>query len=248
MLSPHRPLPPPRRPRRLDPEAPPSLRFTPYAWAKLTYLRDAGPTEIGGFGLSDPHDLLLIQDVCTVAQTTTSVTVAFDDAAVADYVDAQVDQGRNPNECFRIWLHTHPGSSATPSSVDEETFERVFGRCDWAIMAILARGGQTYARLRFAAGPGGALCLPVEVDFTAPFAASDIQAWQAEYDAHVHLVPLMSPAPRRGMARRNCTGDRASALLEPDMDADTLLAWLEAEESAASTFPKEHLHDPNSIP
>ena len=29
----------------------PVLRFTPYAWAKLLWLRDAGPTEIGGFGI-----------------------------------------------------------------------------------------------------------------------------------------------------------------------------------------------------
>ena len=36
---------------------------------------------------------------------------------------------------------------------DEQTFDRVFGKCDWAIMAIIAKGGQSYARLRFGVGP-----------------------------------------------------------------------------------------------
>ena len=37
----------------------PRLSFTPYAWAKLVFLRNLGPTEIGGFGICDPADLLL---------------------------------------------------------------------------------------------------------------------------------------------------------------------------------------------
>jgi len=81
----------------------------------------------------------------------------------------------------RVWIHTHPGSSAQPSRVDEETFARVFGRSDWAVMAILAQGGQTYARLQFAAGPGGSLRIPVKVDFSSPFGGSDWQAWEREY-------------------------------------------------------------------
>ena len=63
---------------------------------------------------------------------------------------------------------------------DEETFARVFGRSDWAVMFILARGGQSYARLRFNVGPGGSLMLPVEVDYRRPFPASDQAAWSEE--------------------------------------------------------------------
>ena len=53
----------------------PMLRFTPYAWAKLVYLRDLGPTEVGGFGISAADDLFLIEDVQLVRQTCTVVTV-----------------------------------------------------------------------------------------------------------------------------------------------------------------------------
>ena len=86
---------------------------------------------------------------------------------------------------MRLWLHTHPGSSAQPSGTDEATFERVFGQCDWAVMFILARGGETYARLRFGVGPGAQVVIPVQVDFAVPFPATDHQAWKLEYDQHV---------------------------------------------------------------
>ncbi len=79
----------------------------------------------------------------------------------------------------------HPGSSPTPSGTDEQTFMRVFGKCDWAVLFVLSRTNQTYARLRFNVGPGGDLDLPVEVDYTQPFAASDHAAWLAEYQLHV---------------------------------------------------------------
>jgi hypothetical protein len=159
-----------------------TLRLTPWAWAKLLQLRDAGPGEVGGFGIASRDDLLLVEDVQLVRQTVDWTSVVFDDAAVADYFDRQVDAGLSPERFGRIWIHTHPGRSAEPSAVDEETFARVFGRCDWAVMAIVARSGATYARLAFGAGPGGAVELPVEVDFEAPFAGADREAWQEEFE------------------------------------------------------------------
>jgi hypothetical protein len=128
----------------------------------------------------------LVRQVCTVT------TVAFEDAAVADYFDEMVDRGLRP-ECFaRVWLHTHPGSSAAPSWTDEETLERCFGRADWAVMGILARGGARFARLQFHTGPGGALELPVSVDYSRPFPAADPERWEAEYLAQVQ-PELSSP-------------------------------------------------------
>lgn len=159
----------------------PALRFSPLAWAKLLYLRDLGPTEVGGFAISDAQDLLYLEDFVLIRQECSPVTVAFDDDAVAEFFDAQIDAGRRPAQFARIWVHTHPGTSATPSRVDEETFARVFERSDWAVMAILAQGGQTFARLQFHTGPGGSLQIPVTVDWSRPFAASDWPGWNQEY-------------------------------------------------------------------
>ena len=177
----------PRRPRR--PPRRPTLRFTPYAWAKLVFLRDLGPTEVGGFGISAEADLLLIEDIRLVRQRCSSVTVQFEDVAVADFFDEMVDLGLPPERFARVWIHTHPGNSATPSCVDEETFVRSFGRSDWAIMFILAQGGQTTARLRFHVGPGGDCELPVDVDFSCDLAAPNRVAWKEEYQRCVCVPP-----------------------------------------------------------
>ena len=178
------------RPGRRTARTAPVLRFTPTAWAKLQFFCRYGETEIGGFGIAPPDDLLLVEEFVTVKQEATAVSISFDDAAVADFFDGQVDGGRLPPQFARLWLHTHPADSPTPSATDEETFARVFGSCDWAVMFILARGGQNYARLRFNVGPGGDLLVPVEVDFARPFAAADHDAWAVEYERNVRAVAL----------------------------------------------------------
>lgn len=172
----------------------PSLRFSPWAWAKLLYLRDQGPTEIGGFGIAAADNPLCVEDVVLVRQACTAITVQFEDRAVADFFDEQIDQGRKPEQFARVWIHTHPGNSAQPSPVDEQTFQRVFGRCDWAVMAILARGGASYARLRFQPGPGAELRIPLEVDWSRPFAGSDPAGWLQEYQRCVQHQRLPVPA------------------------------------------------------
>jgi hypothetical protein len=132
----------------------PELTFSVGAWLKLQYLCHLGDTEIGAFGISPPGRPFCIQDIVLIRQVCTAATVEFDDAAVADFFEDQVDQGRTPEQFARIWIHTHPGDSPEPSSTDEQTFARVFGRCGWAVMFILAKGGAVYCRLQVAAERG----------------------------------------------------------------------------------------------
>jgi len=145
---------------------------------------------------------LLVREFVLVPQSCSPAFVAFDDAAVADYFDTQVDLGRQPAEFGRIWLHTHPGISAQPSPVDEATFQRVFGDCQWSVMFILARGGATYARLQGACGLPISQALAVEIDFAQPFAGSDQEAWEAEYlrcvrpRTHTRFFNEIEPPPR----------------------------------------------------
>jgi hypothetical protein len=134
---------------------------------------------------------LLIEDIQLVEQQCTVASVVFDDASVADFFDRQVDAGLHPERFARTWVHTHPGTGPAPSDTDEETFARVFGRSDWAVMFILATGGQTYSRLSFHVGPGGSLELPVDVDYSQPFGATDHDAWAKEYEANVWAEPEM---------------------------------------------------------
>lgn len=193
------------------------LTLSAKAWLKLQYLCHAADTEVGGFGLSNAGDLLSIEEIVTVQQQCSGVSVEFDDDAVADFFDQQVEQGRRPEQCGRVWIHTHPGDSATPSCLDEETFERVFGRCNWAVMLILACAGQTYCRLRVNAhlsgkGPGCdpspmalSRVIPVRVDYESlltDLKEIDPSAWDAELKANVrHTAEAMLPVTGAGEDR-----------------------------------------------
>lgn len=181
-----------RRPLRRASARQPCLRFSPTAWAKLLYLRDCGDSEVGGFAVTAASDLLLVEEIRLVTQHCSPVYVSFEDEAVAEYFDRQVDDGLKPEQFARIWVHTHPGQCALPSSTDEDTFQRVFGRSDWAVMFILAQEGQTYARLRFSIGPGADAEIPVQVDYGREFSGSNWPAWQEEYAANVRLL---APSP-----------------------------------------------------
>jgi hypothetical protein len=179
------------QPKQPPPPPPPQLRplqrregliFAPLAWLKLQFFLHAGQTEIGGFGISDARDLLYIEEFQTVRQAVSMATVQFDDQAVADHFDRCVDEGIEPQRCGRIWIHTHPGQSPHPSDTDEQTFNRVFGGCDWSVMFIIGRTGRTYARLAFSAGPRGQILLPVSVDW---------ERWPGELsDPHFDLTGL----------------------------------------------------------
>ena len=68
-----------RRPRRKRRAPRPVLTFSPTAWAKLLFLRDLGPTEVGGFGITEPDDLLCVRDIVLVEQQCTETFVSFDD-------------------------------------------------------------------------------------------------------------------------------------------------------------------------
>jgi len=178
-------------------ERPPVLTFAPLAWMKLQFFCHQGHTEIGGFGISAANDLLYIEEFHTVRQQVSAVSVRFDDAAVADFFDKCVDRGLPLTRFGRLWLHTHPGSSALPSMTDEETFGRVFGKCDWSVMFILGRTGNAYARLSLAAGPGAEVLLPVQVDWSAwpkVLVANQgtldacYEQWRKEYETNIQAV------------------------------------------------------------
>lgn len=171
------------------------MRFSPTAWAKLLYFRDKSDNEVGGFGITKPDDLLFVKDFITVKQEVTCVSVKFDDEAVANFFEDQVDLGRKPEEFARIWLHSHPGSSPGPSGVDKETFARVFGSCQWAVMLIVAQNDKTYAELSFNVGPGGQVLIPVEIDYTQDFGPSNQELWDAEYAANIAAVEWLREQP-----------------------------------------------------
>jgi len=148
-------------------------------------MRDVTDNEVGGFGITEAEDLLFVTDFTLVKQKVTAVSVSFEDESVANFFEDLVEAGRKPEQFARIWLHSHPGSSPEPSMTDEQTFARVFGSCDWSVMCIVAQDGSTFARLRFSAGPGGEVKIPVCVDYGYEFDAADFEVWKQQYKVNV---------------------------------------------------------------
>jgi hypothetical protein len=90
-------------------------------------------------------------------------------------------------------------------------------------MFIMARGGKSYARLRFNVGPGGDVLLPVEVDYGRSFVATDVKAWEAEYKANIRpeTISLLGWEPDLA-GPRACIGSRGpsssgNSLISPDL-------------------------------
>ena len=62
-------------------------------------LRQKSDNEVGGLGISEPEDTFVCKRIPTVKQEVTGVSVRFDDSAVADFFDAQVDLDLTPENC-----------------------------------------------------------------------------------------------------------------------------------------------------
>jgi len=157
------------------------LRFTPHSWAKMLYFRDIGPTEVGGYGICETEDPLLVTDICLIKQECTPCTIDFDKQDMADFMEKMTDKGLSPWMHQNIFWHTHPGNCAKPSGTDEQNFDKAFSHPHWAIFFILAKQGDTYARLRYNVGPGTEVLLDYCVDYSIPFVGSNHQEWDKEY-------------------------------------------------------------------
>jgi len=148
-------------------------------------MRDAGETEVGGYGITPTEDPLLITDFCLIKQKCTEVEVKQDEEDSARFVEKMFDSGIAPWQCQNIWIHTHPGNGPDPSGQDETNFNKSFSHPHWAIFFIVARGGATYCRVRHNVGPGIEVEIDHEIDYSAEFRGTDHKAWEEEYKNNV---------------------------------------------------------------
>ena len=205
----------------------PTIRFTPFAWSKLLFLRDCGGTEVGGFGINVSNDLLLVEDVRLVKQQCTAASVQFSETAVQELFSEPTCDLHRDNHAGRIWIHTHPGDCARPSEADEETFARCCSNVTWAVMFIIAASGETYARLQFNIGPRCSRRLLVDVDYAGEFRQADFASWKSEYDAKVRVIdPLHASLDRQGRLRRGFDPNFGNGLQDAQVRAAVSSEWL----------------------
>lgn len=132
--------------------------LTEYAFAKLLWFRknchennvldtkyvksDFLEVSLMGISKSEEHDgLLTVEDfVCVPQECSTGLTEPTDEGMALYFEEMMLDKNIMPNRCGRIWAHTHPGVSPTPSGTDRETFSKWFKDAEFAVMYILADG------------------------------------------------------------------------------------------------------------
>jgi hypothetical protein len=196
----------PRTPRRNALK----LRFNPLAWLKYVFLCHAFNFEVGSFGISKSpaqDDLLYVEELHIIAQTSSSAHTEFDDNALAEFFEIMTIDRKIPLEqCSRLWFHTHPEMSADPSGTDENTFATKFDGTEWAVMGIFSKRNDSYARLKYNKGPGIERELDWEVDWARfpevalQFASGEgqrtLQAqWRAEVAEKVNANKPFSSYP-----------------------------------------------------
>jgi len=161
------------------------LLFSSNAWEKLLFFRDAVSTEIGCWGITAEDDDFYIEDVVMTPQHVTAVTVEFTDDGLAKFQSDMIAKNIPPYRCQKIWLHTHPGTSASPSSTDEDTIKSMIERIsddDHVVMFIIAKGGQTYCRLCTKTKKYGIMSSNLKVMYELKPERSD---WKKEMDANI---------------------------------------------------------------
>lgn len=170
-----------------------TLKFTPLAWLHYQFLCHAGPTEVGAYGVHLPGDPFTVNHLWVPKQECSAAFVQCDDEAWEDFLLSERGGGFVKGRPVPIWLHTHPGSSATPSGFDEKNWREEHGKegqCPLALFGILARYGETYGR----AQSNAPYKFTAELDFEvlwdkfpdyADVIREEMAGWKAEYDAKV---------------------------------------------------------------
>lgn len=182
-----------------------TLRFSPYAWAKLLFMQSSGPTEVAGFCITGTDDPLLVTDFKLIKQYCTAASFDFDEGSLADYQELMTDAGVELWKCCRILAHTHP-CGPSPSEIDEKNFRKVFSSPDWAIMFIVGDNGEVYCRLKINVAPGVEKLLKVRVDFVVPFYESNHDAWKKEYADNVFAPPKLCVTGKENIMDSSCYG------------------------------------------
>lgn len=219
----------------------PVLKFTPYAWAKLRYMRDKGESEVGGFGITPTEDPMLITDIKMVPQKCTMATVDIEGRDISDFVNNMMDIGLAPWQCSNIWIHTHPGNSAKPSGIDENNFDKSFSHPHWAIFYILAKDGEEYCRIRFNVGPGLEFEINAVIDYDHEFPASDPKAWDKEYCDNIVIekMDVMFHTIMRDI-RQSPISNKRKSINEDEERFREFLEMVEDLRQDENDIPKKH--------
>jgi len=182
------------------------ITLSPLAFLHWQFICHAGKTEACAFGVSKPNVPTYVESLHIPKQSCTPAYCESDDDELLDLLMQTMTGKYVEGQVGRVWLHTHPGSSAQPSSIDETTFKDVWtGPQDFYAMLILARGGETYCRTKSPTDVDSRQRTPstVRVDWARlpellPQLPALTTGWAAEYAEKVKHSPSTGFAAWQG--------------------------------------------------
>lgn len=149
-------------------QRPDRIILTPSVYCRLRHMAVHSANEIAAWGIAeDPAQPLLVTDLFLPLQTNDPCYVEMDDDSINKHLCDSVMGGLSPEQVMRIWIHTHPGSSPTPSGHDNHTFNRLLETMPWIVMFIMAESGAVSATHGAANGHGiTRTSLKIQTDFS----------------------------------------------------------------------------------
>lgn len=166
---------------------------------------------------------LVVSELILVRQEVSPVHVDLDMEWWADHqVDLYEQRGIEPWQSS-VWLHTHPANMINPSTTDEQTMQASFGEWSFALMLILTKDGQFYARMDYDHEfPGSRICrLSQRCEVIIlwnqakgePVTEATLKEWEQEFQERVTcrewITSLYTPAGKNARVVVHSKGERS---------------------------------------
>jgi len=155
--------------------------FSPAAYQKVLYFLKKN-VEVGGFCITDGN---IVTDFVVLKQESSSATFEFDKEGMEEYLNEMIKAGYSPNECFRVYLHTHPGNCPKPSGTDWDQFKELSEKYPWFAMLIIAKDHSKYGYIKLNQGPGVECEIDWDVDWEIPCEVVDFDELEATFKEKV---------------------------------------------------------------
>lgn len=188
------------------------------ALAKLRWSTEKTTNECCFWGIIDiDGDKVLLKDVILAKHQASSLYTDPDMEAYAQEVTNQYLQNDLEPWQLACWIHTHPPGISTPSGVDEETFEKSWGKCVRSVMLIMTHDGSFFAKLGAYTAPVDGL-LPTSVEAPLHVTFEDVAAKLSTEEAakldlefadkvSAYTRPLSTLSPDKKSTRADLTTD-----------------------------------------
>lgn len=167
------------------------MNISPYAYQKMMYFIRK-PVEVAGFAILS-EDLKTIIDYELLYQESGVASFEFNREKMSDYIEKMSDR-YSPAQCFRVFVHTHPGDCPKPSGTDWETFNSLMSSYPWFGMLIFAKDQSYYFYLKLTQGPGLETEVDLDIDWGISCQPVDFEHLENEYKEKVSIKPKVFSA------------------------------------------------------